>query len=181
MIADYELNLADLNDNVAYYKDCILGRARYYFQPYLYNMFTASKITDRLYLSDLASACNLEALKENNITHIICVILAVDPIFQNDFEYLNIPARDIDEENLYKYFDQSYKFIEDAIAQGGNVLVHCAYGRSRSASIVIAYIIKKYGMTYEEAYNYVHDIRPIIEPNPGFVKQLIQYYNDLNK
>ena len=178
MIFDYEFNLNDINDNVSYYKDCLLGKARYYLQPYLYNHFSASKITDNIYLSDLASACNLFALKEIGITHVICVVLAIDPIFPMEFEYLNIQARDIAEENLYQYFDECYDFIEDAISKNGKVLIHCAYGKSRSASIVIAYLIKKLGITYDQAYQMVYEQRPIIDPNPGFVEQLVQYYEN---
>ncbi len=32
-----------------------------------------------------------------------------------------------------------------------NVLVHCQMGISRSSSLVIAFLMKEYGMKYEEA------------------------------
>jgi atypical dual specificity phosphatase/dual specificity phosphatase 12 len=58
-------------------------------------------------------------------------------------------------------------------------LVHCYAGISRSASIIISYLMKKYNWSYEKAYNYVKNKRPIINPNRGFKKQLIQYENYL--
>lgn len=52
------------------------------------------------------------------------------------------------------------------------ILVHCLMGRSRSASIVIAYIMRKYRLKYPAAYSYVRAKRSVVQPNIGFVKQL---------
>jgi len=48
-------------------------------------------------------------------------------------------------------------------------------GVSRSATLVIAYLMRKYKCGYEKAYNKVKDRRKIINPNAGFVMQLKQY------
>jgi protein-tyrosine phosphatase len=45
-------------------------------------------------------------------------------------------------------------------------------GVSRSSSVVIAYLIREKGMTYDEAFGIVKVKRSIIDPNRGFVKQL---------
>ena len=45
-------------------------------------------------------------------------------------------------------------------------------GVSRSASIVIAYLIRNYHMTYNEAFKFVKSKRACVKPNPGFVKCL---------
>ena len=52
------------------------------------------------------------------------------------------------------------------------VLVHCWAGASRSATIVIAYIMWKYKTSVEDAINYVLQKRTQILPNSGFQKQL---------
>lgn len=57
----------------------------------------------------------------------------------------------------------------------GNVLVHCRMGISRSATLVIAYIMRKYKCGYEKAFNKVKDRRKIVNPNSGFVIQLKKY------
>ena len=51
-------------------------------------------------------------------------------------------------------------------------MVHCAAGISRSSTILISYIMRKYGVNYEEAYKIVKAKRSCIQPNSGFEKQL---------
>eukprot|EP00658_Telonema_sp_P-2_P033231 TRINITY_DN24433_c0_g1_i1.p1 TRINITY_DN24433_c0_g1~~TRINITY_DN24433_c0_g1_i1.p1 ORF type:complete len:249 (-),score=16.25 TRINITY_DN24433_c0_g1_i1:66-812(-) len=52
------------------------------------------------------------------------------------------------------------------------VLVHCQKGRSRSATVVAAYIMKCNGWTATETLQYVAGQRPVIEPNLGFLFRL---------
>ena len=60
------------------------------------------------------------------------------------------------------------------------MLVHCAAGVSRSASTVIAYVMKKQGMSRDDAYAFVKKCRPGIYPNTGFRAQLLKYQEILN-
>jgi hypothetical protein len=64
------------------------------------------------------------------------------------------------------------RFIHEGIANGENVLVNCAQGKSRSASLVIAYLMTLRKMTYAEALEYTRKRRAIVEPNYGIEKQL---------
>ncbi|XP_023594044.1 protein phosphatase Slingshot homolog 3 isoform X2 [Trichechus manatus latirostris] len=60
-------------------------------------------------------------------------------------------------------------------AQGTRVLVHCKMGVSRSAATVMAYAMKQYGWSLEQALQHVQELRPIARPNPGFLRQLQTY------
>ncbi|KAK2100056.1 Protein phosphatase Slingshot 3 [Saguinus oedipus] len=60
-------------------------------------------------------------------------------------------------------------------AQGTRVLVHCKMGVSRSAATVLAYAMKQYGCSLEQALRHVQGLRPIARPNPGFLRQLQVY------
>jgi len=51
-------------------------------------------------------------------------------------------------------------------------LVHCAAGVSRSASFMIAFLMKDQGIGYEESRKIVKSKRNIVNPNSGFVSQL---------
>ena len=52
------------------------------------------------------------------------------------------------------------------------VLVHCRAGVSRSATLVIAYLMKRHGMSLDDALAHVRAKRPRIAPNEGFIQQL---------
>ena len=62
----------------------------------------------------------------------------------------------------------------------GSVLVHCIAGFSRAPTIVIAYMMKRMKWDIDRAYKYVQE-RRVIAPNSGFLKQLIQYSDELKE
>lgn len=69
--------------------------------------------------------------------------------------------------------------MEEAKATNGRVLVHCVQGVSRSVTVIIAYLIFKEKMTYDEASDLVKRVRGIASPNIGFVIQLMLFYKRL--
>lgn len=69
---------------------------------------------------------------------------------------------------------------EEAHQSGHGVLVHCQAGVSRSATIVIAYLMKHTLMTMTDAYKYVRSRRPVVSPNLNFMGQLLEFERDLN-
>ena len=162
--------------SVVIWKDYFLSKFRHYLYSSLYSTNLIgddlSEINENLYLSGIESAYNLELLKKHQITHVINTVSWLDPAFQDQFEYLNLNLRDVPEENIKDILEDCNKFIENAIENGGKVLVHCVYGVSRSSSIVISYVMHKYSISYQEAYELVKSKRPIISPNSGFTKQL---------
>ena len=68
-----------------------------------------------------------------------------------------------------------YNFINNTVEEKSNILVHCMAGISRSASLVIYFLMKKYHMNYFEAEKIVKDRRQIITPNISFRNQLLGY------
>lgn len=69
---------------------------------------------------------------------------------------------------------------EEAYQSGQGVLVHCQAGVSRSATVVIAYLMKHTLMTMTDAYKYVRSRRPVVSPNLNFMGQLLEFERDLN-
>ena len=53
-------------------------------------------------------------------------------------------------------------FIERKTEAGEAVYVHCKAGRARSATVVVCYLMKKYGWSAAEAQDWVQDRRPQI-------------------
>ena len=68
--------------------------------------------------------------------------------------------------------EDAARFIEQKIKNGEKVLVHCAKGVSRSASIVIYYLMTRFHMKFDDALAYVKSKRHVVEPNKFFQKEL---------
>lgn len=142
--------------------------------------FEISKIISGLYLGGEESAMNKELLKKNNVSVILNITNYIPFYHETEFTYHRIPIIDSHNVNIKQYFDDTFKIIDDVIMDNKNILVHCHAGISRSATIVIAYIMKKNKMKINEAYKFVHEKRPCIEPNIGFYAQLMVYEKELN-
>jgi protein-tyrosine phosphatase len=137
-------------------------------------------ISDKLYLTNFFGASNLEGLKKLNITHIINVTDTINNLYENEFKYLKIAIPDAFHITITDYFLDAFKFIDNALSANGRVMVHCMAGKSRSAAIVIGYIMNKEKKTFHEAMKYVQDIRQCIDPNLSFCGQLIIYQKTLD-
>lgn len=96
------------------------------------------------------------------------IISGLNPCFPADLKYKVVSAMDVPWENLSKYFESCIRFIKTAIKHGGGCLVHCYGGVSRSATIVIAYLMSEHKMGMFEALNFVKVKRSAVFPNPGF-------------
>lgn len=63
-------------------------------------------------------------------------------------------------------------FIHKQRVQHRSILVHCMMGISRSAAVIIAYLIWKYKFSFEGAFQHLKSCRHQIMPNAGFTSQL---------
>ncbi|CAG8496289.1 5010_t:CDS:1 [Acaulospora colombiana] len=83
------------------------------------------------------------------------------------------------QENLNSDFPSAFMFIDEARSAGRKILVHCQCGVSRSASLVIGYVMKANRMTLNQAYEYVKNKSPYISPNMSLVYQLVDFEKTL--
>jgi len=95
-------------------------------------------------------------------------------------KFVRLPWHDTDRQRLWKDkpWDQlieAVRAVYNALKNGHNVLVHCRKGRSRSATIVIAYLMARRGYSREEAILHVLNRRPSIAPNTYFLTQLWEF------
>ena len=163
-----------------------------YFQYYINNTFTASEITPRLFVGDLASASNIDAIKEQGITHILTVINGAFELFPKELCYKIVHINDDPWVNIGKYFDESNKFIDDAMnSPDTKVMIHCQRGVSRSVTLLLAYMLYKQNSAKQIPRELIDDTiimvlaevkehRPIAEPNDGFMDSLKNYICHLN-
>ncbi|PRP85384.1 leucine-rich repeat-containing protein [Planoprotostelium fungivorum] len=137
-------------------------------------------VPGKIFLGSLQSAQSLYVLKEMKITHIISVLRLCRPYYPEDFKYLNIEADDSADFDLMRHFPEVHQFMDEALESGGTVMVHCAAGISRSATLVISYIMKNQQIRFRDAYSYVRGKRSIVSPNSGFQKQLEIFERKIN-
>ncbi|KHN76772.1 Tyrosine-protein phosphatase yvh1 [Toxocara canis] len=147
------------------------------------------KIIDNLYVSDANSVISQRGqveLKKLQVSHILTVSAMGIPersqIPGVEYKFLFVMdsiTQDILANNLlikklicFFFLDIGLKFIEDAINDGGTVLVHCEVGMSRSVVFVMAYLMRRYQWSVEKALLHVRTARPIAHPNDGFLRQL---------
>jgi len=142
-----------------------------------------SKILDGLYLSGIYDV-GYYNIYNLNITHIINV--CKDDYDSDDFDpgyesptapviLHKYPIEDDPRQDVSQLLDVIADQIHDLLSKGDNVLVHCVAGVSRSATMIIAYLIKYRKMGYHAAFNFVKNNRPIIWPNDGFRNQLMDF------
>ena len=133
------------------------------------------QIDENIYVGPLESVFKTKELlflKIKNILNVSCVSYNKRIKY---FKYYDIFINDNHTENAIKYFKITNRFIDDAVNSGGKILIHCKLGISRSAAIIIAYLIKYYGFNFNSALKFIKKQRDRINPNAGFIELLKQY------
>ncbi|KAI1812002.1 phosphatases II [Poronia punctata] len=142
---------------------------------------------------------------ENNITHVLSAIQWSFEKWGEEgkrFKHMSIDIDDDESSDILVHFSAAVRFIDSGLhsnegddnssSPSSGVYVHCAMGKSRSVSCVVAYLLYKYPHRFggtqsatsaqqrrdtaasavESALKCVREGRPGAEPNPGFMKQL---------
>jgi protein-tyrosine phosphatase len=130
-----------------------------------------------LYLGTQEDSKDGSLLQRLNVKYILNVTADCPNHFAADpsFHYMKIPIRDTWNQNIAVHFSTTYDFIEEARRSGSAVLVHCMAGISRSATIVIAYLMCKHHASMNSMYNRLKEKRCTISPNLDFMGHLLQY------
>lgn len=71
--------------------------------------------------------------------------------------------------------DRLTDIIHEATTQNKKVLVHCQCGVSRSASLIVAYIMRFFQMGLNDAYSHLKRIAKDTSPNMGLIFQLMEW------
>jgi dual specificity phosphatase 12 len=159
-------------------------------------------------------------VQEHNITHILSVIKYAlnrdDDAFRN-VEHLSIDIDDMEDQDILVHLPRLVRFINRGLHPGnskpksndnaetsaitpspelasppssGAVLVHCAMGKSRSVTAIVAYLLWKHPHRFgkanstttaqkavAQALEWIRETRPVAEPNDGFMRQLEMWWD----
>lgn len=140
-------------------------------------------VLPRIYLGPEYPAYNLEYLQQFGITHIINCC-GIEPQFPNEIKYYMININDESSANIFQFFHPSIEFIKQALNHNNEnklskILIHCQMGISRSATILVAYIMSELNVSFSIAHSIVKRARGFISINEGFINQLIEW-DELN-
>ncbi|PIL24663.1 hypothetical protein GSI_12547 [Ganoderma sinense ZZ0214-1] len=140
---------------------------------------SASEVLPRLWLSGRYTAVNEEQLVAIGVTHIVSILERrpkYPAALKKQLKTLHIPLQDGETADILQHFDTTTAFIKSALEDKRNtVLVHCAMGISRSATVVSAYLVATTSMQPHEAIEFVQSKREIVSPNLAFRRQLDAY------
>jgi len=139
-----------------------------------------NEISPRLFLGSIHSAHDRDTLAASGVTHVLSVVecdighrqrVRREASEEEPFTRLIISMSDATSSRLDRHFDACSTFICEGLAKG-SVLVHCKAGQSRSATLVIAHLMREEKWTLSKALQFVQQRRPSVQPNRGFMEQL---------
>jgi len=145
----------------------------------------ASLVLPCLFLGSHWPSADLVWLRNNNVKAIVnlAIVDGYPNKYPEEIDYISFRVRDSDNDDdnraLADSITKSIVFIAKHIKQNHAVLVHCRQGLSRSASIVIAFMMHSQNVTLKQALAKVREVRPKVQPNHGFMRTLISMEKEL--
>eukprot|EP00803_Ostreobium_quekettii_P002330 evm.model.scf_303EXC.1 EVM.evm.TU.scf_303EXC.1 scf_303EXC:1395-14605(+) len=138
-------------------------------------------VAQRVYLGNAMASQALHTLKHLGVGHIVN---ATDDLLLPDDEWgfvcMRVAMADNENEDIERHFESVRRFINSAKESGSGVLVHCHEGKSRSAALVLAYLLMENKWTLKDAMAFLLDRQPKACPNPGFMQRLLDLDERLN-
>ena len=129
------------------------------------------QITKKIFIGNSDSGRMKETLLSNGLSHILMVGTYLFPHFPELFTYKNIELEDVEDEDISLHFSECFNFIDNST----KILIHCHAGVSRSASILIAYLMWKDKKPFEKVFNFIKKKKKNINTNLGFRKILAAF------
>ncbi|XP_064640850.1 dual specificity protein phosphatase 3-like isoform X2 [Lineus longissimus] len=146
-----------------------------------------TEVFPNLFLGQGTVAEDIKKLRDLGVTHVVNTAMGkkFTQINTNEeyyqpfkIKFYGFEAMDVMTYPIQKHFQGTADFIDQALKEGGKVFVHCHQGRSRSASIVLSYLMLYQGMTVKEAMKTVR-LKREVSPNDGFIRRLCELNYDL--
>ena len=142
----------------------------------------ADEVFPNLLIGNKAAAEDAGFLASKKITHVINLASASKSKFSVNPDKASLLRKDIaltthswiENETFSSSFDRYTRMIAESLAGGRKVMVNCWQGASRSATIVLAYLVQYQDMPLEEAVKMVKRKRDI-RPNNVFLQDLIEF------
>ena len=168
-----------LSPHEVIYSDEPISNQTPMFEAALSLVRATNKLAHKLYISDFKGALNNALLNSKKITAVLSLGELNKPLNFRKVDYLHIPLPDSDVSKFRTYSESAYSFIETKLKQG-NVLVHCFYGNNRSCAVAVYFLMRKLGLSLEEARSLVKTSRPSCNISAAYLKELSKINDKLN-
>ncbi|CAE7738324.1 DSPTP1B [Symbiodinium necroappetens] len=131
-----------------------------------------------LFLGGQMAASSLDGLQQIGITHILNCCERVPCKFRPRITYKTVAVMDTKSSDIREFIPEALTFIDDVVAAGGKILVHCMVGASRSVALVLAWLVSRCQMPLKQAFQEVRSKRHQARPNRSFCEQLMEFEKD---
>eukprot|EP01066_Platyproteum_vivax_P000058 Platyproteum_vivax@DN1008_c0_g1_i1.p1 len=142
------------------------------------NKRDAQLIVAGIWLGPYGCAKDETFLREAHITNILCVrspeeAVFIRPKYPKRFAYEICEMRDYQFQSIIPHCLKMRHYVDSILASNGVLLIHGNAGMSRSAVLVVGYIMDKFSLDADKAYSYVLSRRHCVSVNEGFKHQLM--------
>ena len=136
------------------------------------------QLLPRLYLGNQAFADDFHLLQQHSIQRVVScreLLLEDQLVSHPGIVYARIWADDQPHVGLHSVFYRTDQWIMN-VSPESPVLIHCQQGVSRSVTLACVHVMNMMGYDDKEALQHIRTVRPCINPNEGFLKQLSDYF-----
>ncbi|WVW84652.1 hypothetical protein I302_106686 [Kwoniella bestiolae CBS 10118] len=161
------------------------------------------EVVDGLWIGDLVAAMDVEGLQQRGITNILSLLRPALQ-FSPEFSVYPLEIDDSADTDILTHLPSCVAWIQSILElreksqelneeikierdprisklagepKNGGVLVHCQAGMSRSATVVVAYLMREYDLDPVQAVVALREKRPVVDPSETFWHQLGLFYN----
>lgn len=133
-----------------------------------------SQVYPNLYISGVLPARDARVLQDKGISHIVGIL----PKVRENHEFVTyhkiegVPDNRQHADAFSEKFAAAFEFIHNALSDDKKVLVHCLKGSSRSATLIIAYLLVVTDLPLTTILTKIKAIHSKVNPNPGFMNLL---------
>lgn len=105
------------------------------------------------------------------VTHVVnCTKEQPNTFAEHGVIYHRVEVDDDFDSPIEQFFDGASAFVDQALAGGGRVLIHCHAGKSRSGALLMAWLMHRdRSLTPAAALAICKDARPLVAPNDAFM------------
>lgn len=136
-----------------------------------------NRVDEHIFISGYLIAADNNFIRTNGIKFILKMFVDSPEYYGGahrhpGVEYMIVPAIDHPEYDISAAIPMTIAFIAKAKAMGQKILIHCHMGISRSATVILSFLMAFHGMPLDTALTFLKSKRSIVNPNTGFLKYL---------